>query len=114
MISLYVEVCAQAHHSRLNQNNGFLLFAGGTAGLVLGNRLSDSGSNRVLVLETGLSPEVVAAYEAPGGNQLLAGTAIDWGFYTAPQEHLNGRILPYYSKRAQLHNHAANPGAGTD
>lgn len=73
-----------------------LTLVGGTAGLVLGNRLSESGKNRVLVLEAGPNPEVVAAYEAPGGNQLLAGTAIDWALYTAPQEHLNGRILAYY------------------
>jgi len=24
------------------------------------------------------------------------GTAIDWSFYTLPQEHLDGRILPYH------------------
>lgn len=69
---------------------------GGTAGLVLGNRLSESGKNRVLVLEDGPNPEVVAAYVAPGGNQLLGGTAIDWDFYTEPQEHLDGRILNYH------------------
>ena len=26
----------------------------------------------------------------------VSGTAIDWSFYTVPQEHLDGRILPYH------------------
>jgi len=32
-----------------------------------------------------------------GSDELtLIGTAIDWAFYTEPQEHLGGRILPYH------------------
>ncbi|KAF7591431.1 hypothetical protein BBP40_001592 [Aspergillus hancockii] len=29
-----------------------------------------------------------------------SGTAIDWNFFTTPQEHLDGRILPYHRGRA--------------
>ncbi|WYZ37073.1 hypothetical protein EsH8_II_000579 [Colletotrichum jinshuiense] len=77
----------------------FIIAGGGTAGLVLANRLSESGKQRVLVLEAGPAPDVVSAYKAPGGNQLLGGTAIDWSFYTTPQEHLNDRILRYHRGR---------------
>ncbi|GKT44502.1 dehydrogenase patE [Colletotrichum spaethianum] len=77
----------------------FIIAGGGTAGLVLANRLSESGKQRVLVLEAGPKPEVVSAYKPPGGNQFLAGTAIDWSFYTTPQEHLNDRILRYHRGR---------------
>ncbi|KAK1961261.1 GMC oxidoreductase [Colletotrichum sublineola] len=77
----------------------FIIAGGGTAGLVLANRLSESGKQRVLVLEAGPSPEVVSAYKPPGGNQFLAGTAIDWSFYTTPQEHLDNRILSYHRGR---------------
>ncbi|KAL8334434.1 hypothetical protein RB598_008941 [Gaeumannomyces tritici] len=77
----------------------FIIAGGGTAGLVLANRLTESGKNRVLVLEAGPEPTVVSAYKAPGGNQLLGGTAIDWSFYTTPQEHLDGRVLRYHRGR---------------
>lgn len=49
---------------------------GGTAGLVLANRLTESGDQRVLVLEAGQEPTIVAAYSAPGGNQFLKGKLV--------------------------------------
>ncbi|GME49661.1 GMC oxidoreductase [Neofusicoccum parvum] len=78
----------------------FVICGGGTAGLVLANRLTESGQFRVLVLEAGPEPTVVAAYETPGGNQFLKGSAIDWAFLTTPQEHLDGRVLQYLRGRA--------------
>jgi choline dehydrogenase len=57
--------------------------------------LTESGQFSVLVLEAGPNPEVVRAYESPGGNQFLKGSAVDWAFQTTPQEHLGGRTLQY-------------------
>ncbi|KEY73880.1 hypothetical protein S7711_06090 [Stachybotrys chartarum IBT 7711] len=77
----------------------FIIAGGGTAGLVVANRLSESGNFRVLVLEAGPEPTVVSAYKPLGGNQLLSGTLIDWRFDTTPQEGLNERILTYHRGR---------------
>lgn len=40
---------------------------------MVANRLTESGKHRVLVLEAGPDPSIVAAYKPLGGNQLLAG-----------------------------------------
>ncbi|TDZ15169.1 Dehydrogenase patE [Colletotrichum orbiculare MAFF 240422] len=85
--------------AKIEDEYDFIIAGGGTAGLVLANRLSESGRQRVLVLEAGPAPDVVAAYKPPGGNQFLGGTAIDWSFYTTPQEHLDDRILRYHRGR---------------
>ncbi|ROT39605.1 alcohol dehydrogenase [Sodiomyces alkalinus F11] len=85
--------------AHIQEEYDFIIAGGGTAGLVVANRLTESGKFRVLVLEAGPDPNVVAAYKPLGGNQLLAGTAIDWRFETTPQEHLDGRVLTYLRGR---------------
>ncbi|EXL92301.1 hypothetical protein FOIG_14512 [Fusarium odoratissimum NRRL 54006] len=70
--------------------------AGETTGLILADRLSESGENKVLVLEAGPDPNVVAMHQAPGAVEYIAGTAIDWNFYTEPQKGLDGRKLAYH------------------
>lgn len=41
-------------------------FKGGTTGLILADRLSESGDQKILVLEAGPDPNVVAMHQAPG------------------------------------------------
>ncbi|KAJ9605066.1 hypothetical protein H2200_010456 [Cladophialophora chaetospira] len=77
----------------------FIIAGGGNAGLVIANRLTECPNIRVLVLEAGPLPTVVANTETLGGNQFLAGTAVDWNYYTLPQKNLNNRILNYHRGR---------------
>ncbi|KAF2677623.1 GMC oxidoreductase [Lentithecium fluviatile CBS 122367] len=91
---------AQPEEPTFEEEYDFVIAGGGTAGLVLANRLTESGRFSVLVLEAGPSPEVVRAYESPGGNQFLKGSAVDWGFQTTPQEHLGSRTLQYLRGRS--------------
>ena len=88
--------------------NIYQQYVGGTAGLVLANRLTESGHFSVLVLEAGPNPERVLAYESPGGNQFIKGSAIDWGLVTEPQVHLNNRTLQYLRGRALGGSSATN------
>ncbi|KAJ4398657.1 hypothetical protein N0V91_010012 [Didymella pomorum] len=82
-----------------NEEYDFIIAGGGTAGLVLANRLTESGGFSVLVLEAGPTPEQVRAYESPGGNQFIKGSVLDWGIDTQPQKHLNNRTLQYLRGR---------------
>ena len=70
-----------------------VVVGGGSAGSVLGNRLSADGSTSVLVLEAGRSDfrfdpfiHMPAALPYPIGNPLY-----DWRYHSEPEPHMNGR-----------------------
>ena len=77
----------------------FIIVGGGTAGLVLADRLSECANQTILVLEAGPRPEVVRTYKYPASLQ-ITGSLIDWNFGTTPQPNLGGRVLPYHRGRA--------------
>ncbi|KAL5602255.1 hypothetical protein FOBRF1_009788 [Fusarium oxysporum] len=89
-------IAGQDHESTLSSTNDFIIVGGETTGLILADRLSESGENKVLVLEAGPDPNVVAMHQASGAVEYIAGTAIDWNFYTEPQKGLDGRKLAYH------------------
>ncbi|KAH8892594.1 glucose-methanol-choline oxidoreductase [Thozetella sp. PMI_491] len=98
LVAAYPAKEAVANHT-VSIEYDFIIVGGGTTGLVLADRLSETGTQKILVLEAGPKPEVVAMYEAPGAVEFLGGTAVDWNFYTEPQTFLNGRTLPYHRGR---------------
>ncbi|KAI1099456.1 putative GMC oxidoreductase [Jackrogersella minutella] len=71
----------------------FVIVGGGTAGLVLANRLSEHPNQRVLVLEAGSDLTGDLRIITPAFFQILLGSKADWGFQTHPQINLQGRRL---------------------
>ncbi|KAJ8077981.1 hypothetical protein PM082_000182 [Marasmius tenuissimus] len=69
---------------------------GGTAGLVVANRLSENPEISVLVIEAGVSNEKVLNIEVPFYcTRASPRTLYDWNYTTVPQAALNSRIIDY-------------------
>ncbi|CAI7611421.1 unnamed protein product [Penicillium discolor] len=72
----------------------FVIVGGGTAGLVVANRLTENPSTRVLVLEAGTNRLNDPRITIPGlGPAAFEDEDFDWNFRSCPQEQLNGRKL---------------------
>ena len=73
-------------------NYDFIIVGAGSAGCVLANRLSADPTVSVLLLEAG-GPDTKLEIHIPAAYSKLNGTSVDWGFWTEPQEALNGRRM---------------------
>ncbi|KAK7753467.1 hypothetical protein SLS62_004542 [Diatrype stigma] len=71
----------------------FIIIGGGTAGLVMANRLSEDPSQRILVLEAGADLSEDPRVKTPALYMSLIGSQADWNFQTKPQPELNGRTI---------------------
>lgn len=63
----------------------FVVVGGGTSGLVVATRLSESSKNRVLVLEAGTDHTEDPRVKTPIFYSALLGSEADWGFRSEPQ-----------------------------
>ncbi|KAJ6085102.1 hypothetical protein N7499_004731 [Penicillium canescens] len=77
-----------------NENFDFVIVGGGTAGLVIANRLTENPNVRVLVLEAGTNRLTDPRINVPGlGPATFEDEDFDWNFRSSSQEQLNGRKL---------------------
>ncbi|KAG7094373.1 hypothetical protein E1B28_007974 [Marasmius oreades] len=74
----------------------FVVIGGGTAGLVVANRLSENPKVSVLVIEAGASNKDVLDIKVPFySTRVSSRTLYDWNYTTVPQAQLNGRSIDY-------------------
>ncbi|HEU5139147.1 MAG TPA: choline dehydrogenase [Bacillales bacterium] len=81
----------------MNQTYDYVVVGGGSAGSVLGDRLSADGTRSVLVLEAGRSDypwdlfiQMPAALMFPSGNRFY-----DWMYESDPEPYMNGRRIAH-------------------
>lgn len=70
-----------------------VIIGGGTAGLVLANRLSENLNLKIVVLESGQDRTADPSTLTPGAWPLLANSSTAWNFQTTPQDAAGGKVL---------------------
>ncbi len=70
----------------------YIIIGAGSAGCVLANRLSADPNTSVLLLEAG-GKDSKLEIGVPAGYIKLHRSEVDWGFWTEPQEHVDGRKI---------------------
>ncbi len=71
----------------------YVIVGAGSAGCVLAARLSEDPDTSVLLIEAG-PPDVSDNIHVPLGYLKLAGTEVDWNYWSAPEPNCGGRRIP--------------------
>ena len=69
----------------------YVIVGAGSAGCVMANRLSEDGQSSVLLLEAGPPDRYPWIHIPIGYGKTMLHPVLNWGFYTEPNENLNGR-----------------------
>lgn len=70
----------------------YIIVGAGSAGCVLANRLSADPTISVLLLEAG-GPDKKLEIHIPAAYTKLNRTAVDWAFWTEPQQYVDNRVM---------------------
>jgi len=71
----------------------YVIVGAGSAGCTLANRLTEDRDVRVLVLEAGGSDRCPLISVPLGWGRILFRRLFDWGYFTEPEPHLDGREI---------------------
>ena len=85
----------------------YVIVGAGTAGCVLAHALTESGTNKVLLIEAGGKPGLMS--EIPAGMPKLFKSKYDWAFESEPQEALGGRRI--FTPRGKMLGGSSNMNA---
>ena len=77
----------------------YLIIGGGTAGCILADRLTESGRNRVLLVEAGGEPRSPFIRIPAGFGHLLRSRRYNWRYESVPDADTDGRAIPMPSGR---------------
>jgi choline dehydrogenase len=72
----------------------YVVVGAGSAGCVLANRLSEDGGRSVCLIEAGGRDSHPFIHVPAAVGAILRNPKVQWGYMTAPQKHLNDRVLP--------------------
>jgi choline dehydrogenase-like flavoprotein len=73
----------------------YIIVGGGTAGLVVANRLSEDPDVTVVVIEAGADQTADPRVTTPAMFQSMQGSELDWGYATLPQVWVL-QSIPYF------------------
>lgn len=97
---VYGDVVDAQASGKLPTSFDYVIAGGGTAGLVLANRLSDALNSTVAVVEAGsiyeLTDPLLRTVPGLAPETLPANDPIDWNYTTVPQEYAQNRTMPYF------------------
>lgn len=77
----------------IGEEYDYVIVGGGTAGCILANRLTASGTHRVLMLEAGGEPASMWINIPAGFSKLLTNRQYNWRFQTEAEENTDNRVI---------------------